>query len=132
MKKDRKATPLILWSLALLGLSVFSGGASAQAPFPFSDGFESGVFGPEWTVNSDSNGRVEVTTSYLPTEGSYLVAMDCVVSGTYANNALDLAIDLTGQAGVELTYWYKEFGDEDHPEDGCFVSDDGVNFHLVQ
>jgi hypothetical protein len=58
--------------------------------------------------------------------------MDALNSGTYGLNCLDLTIDISAQADVELTYWYKEYGDENHAEDGCFISDDGVKFHLVQ
>lgn len=122
-----------LAGIACFGLIVLAlcGTAGAQAAFPYSDGFESGVLGPEWSIVPDANGQIRVTTSYGPHGGDYHVAMDCLVSGTYAYNMLDLAIDLSGQSQVELSYWYKEFGDENHAEDGCFISDDGVNFYQV-
>lgn len=109
-----------------------SGSASGQAYMPYSDGFESGAFGPEWRLSNDPNGRIEVTSQYSPHDGVYHAAMDCLNSGTYALNTLDLEIDLSGETQVDLSYWYKEFGDENHADDGLFISDDGVNFHQVR
>lgn len=118
-------------ALGILGVLTMQGDACSQAAFPFSDGFESGFLGPEWSVGVDPNSHIEVTGLYSPHDGDWHVAMDTLSSGNYALNTLDLTIDLAGLDNVELTYWYKEFGDEDHAEDGCFISDDGVNFHLV-
>ena len=117
--------------MAAAGWFVLAGNAGAQASFPYNDGFESGSLGPEWTATSDPNGEILVTTAHAPHDGAYHVTMDCINSGTYALNTLDLNIDLTGQTDAVLTYWYKEYGDEDDPEDGCFISDDGINFYLV-
>gem|GEM_PF-3420645 len=121
----------LICALGLSSLLTMQGNACSQAAFPFSDGFESGLLGPEWSVGADPNSHIEVTGLYSPHGGDWHVAMDTLVSGNYALNTLDLAIDLSGLDNVELTYWYKEYGDEDHAEDGCFVSDDGVNFFLV-
>jgi hypothetical protein len=46
-------------------------------------------------------------------------------SGGSTTNALDLSLDLTGQADVELTFWLYSFGEGTNPEDGIFFSDDG-------
>ncbi|MEM9023027.1 MAG: T9SS type A sorting domain-containing protein, partial [Bacteroidota bacterium] len=40
-------------------------------------------------------------------------------------NRADLHLDLTGATEVELRFWFKEFSDEFHAEDGVFLSDDG-------
>ncbi len=126
---------LVLRSLAaVLVAALFwalPGTAQGQAYIPYSDDFESGAFGSEWTLSNDPNGRIEVTAQYSPHGGIYHAAMDCINSGTYALNTLDLQIDLGGETQVELSYWYKEFGDENHVEDGLFISDDGINFHQV-
>jgi len=117
--------------LPLVFVFSFAELASARAAFPFSDDFESGGLNPDWSIVPDPNGRIQVTSQYDPHGGSYLVAMDSLNSGSYALNLLDLSIDLAGQAEVELTYWYKEYGDENHAEDGCYISEDGIVFYQV-
>ncbi len=131
MKGKTTLSCAVICVLALLGVLTMQGNACSQASFPYSDGFESGLLGAEWSVGADPNSHIEVTGLYTPHDGDWHVAMDTLNSGVYALNELDLAIDLSGLDNVELSYWYKEYGDEDHAEDGCFISDDGVNFHLV-
>ena len=40
-----------------------------------------------------------------------------------------LLLDLSGEAQVDLAFWWKEFGDETHSQDGVYFSDnDGASF----
>ncbi|MEW5924263.1 MAG: PKD domain-containing protein, partial [Candidatus Zixiibacteriota bacterium] len=50
---------------------------------------------------------------------------DVYTSGTYAQNEAWLRLNLAGKSDVDLTFWWKEFGDEDHTQDGVFFSDNG-------
>ena len=103
------------------------------ATIPYSTGFESGVLDNYWTTASDNNGRVLITTANTPYSGSYQMTMDCSSNGTYSTNQADLALDLTGETEVDLTFHWKEFGDETHSQDGVYFSDDdGASFVKVQ
>jgi len=96
----------------------------------YSTGFEDGELGGEWTAGSDTSyGRIQVTTWNGPRTGSYHVTMDVSSSGNYNTNDLTLLADLSAvSSDAELTYWYKEWNDEDHSADGVSISNDGITF----
>jgi Zn-dependent metalloprotease len=102
------------------------------AGFPFYDGFESGVLGRGWSVVSAAQGEVLVS-GYAPYAGTYSVLLDDLVGdATRSTAALILTIDLAGQSDVVLDFWWREFNDENDPEDGVFISDDnGATWHQV-
>lgn len=95
----------------------------------FSDGFESGALGTGWTVYTTNEGRVRVATGY-PHAGSYSVLLDdSVAASQYSTAAAVLAIDLSDRLNVTLDFWWREFSDESHPQDGVFISSDyGINW----
>ncbi|MFQ5594919.1 MAG: M4 family metallopeptidase [Anaerolineae bacterium] len=102
------------------------------AGFPFYDGFErgpelverAGTLGRGWSVSSTDHGEALVS-SYAPYAGVYsLLLDDAVADGINSTAALILTIDLAGQSDVNLDFWWREFGDENHVEDGVFISDD--------
>ncbi len=99
---------------------------SEYATLPYSTGFESGSFDAYWfTQTSSSEGRIQITSSNSP-RGSYHLTMDDNTNGgDYAQNEAWLKVDLAGKSDVELTFWWKEFSDEDHTQDGVFFSDNG-------
>lgn len=95
------------------------------ANLPYSTGFESGSFDSYWfTQSSNSNGGIEITTAYTP-RGTYHLTMDAITNGTYVQNEAWLRLNLAGKSSVDLTFWWKEFGDETHTQDGVFFSDNG-------
>jgi hypothetical protein len=49
---------------------------------------------------------------------------DVLNDTTFSIAAAILTVDLSGQAQVELDFWWREFTDENHAEDGVFISDD--------
>jgi beta-lactamase superfamily II metal-dependent hydrolase len=103
--------------------------SAATASFPFSDGFETGILGDVWTVQTTVAGRVRVDTAY-PCSGSYAALLDCSPSGSYSTAAIVLAIDLAGQSEVKLNFSWREFLDENHAADGVFISDNqGESWH---
>ncbi len=72
---------------------------------------------------TDNTGRVRVSDSY-PYAGTYSALLDCSSNGTYSTVALVLTVDLSAQTDVDLAFWWREFSDENDPEDGVFISDD--------
>jgi len=104
----------------------------AAVSFPFYDGFESGKLDTGWSEYVTAEGRVQVSANY-PYAGTYsLLLDDSVDNTTYSHAAAILTIDLSGQSNVELSFWWREFDEEDHADDGVFISDDnGASWHRV-
>ncbi|MDD3604760.1 MAG: Calx-beta domain-containing protein [Kiritimatiellae bacterium] len=112
------------------------------ASFPFTETFESGVFSNCWTTYTGTRGRIQFTTNYLPHAGSRHVTLDGNGSFTYGLNEIVLNIDLAGEQGVVLSFWQKEFSDEDQPlpalftnhynGDGVAISVNGTNWYTAQ
>ena len=102
------------------------------ASFPFYDGFESGALSTDWIPFATEQGRVRVSDAH-PYSGTYsLLLDDGAVDEVYAYAGAILSVDLSGQSQVELGFWWREFDDEDHAEDGVFISDDdGATWHQV-
>ena len=102
------------------------------ANLPYSTGFESG-FDQYWTTYTTYEGRVQITSSYTPHSGSYHMTMDDYTSGgNYSQCEAWLALNLAGKSDVDLTFWWKEFGDETHTQDGIYFSDNnGSSFTKV-
>ena len=100
------------------------------ATYPTCADFESGTL-PSYMyqeTNSvgNANGRVQVTTSF-PNNGSYALNLDtdCDNCGGLTQQAAIIAVDLSAASEPELNLWVYEHVDENHPEDGIFISDDG-------
>lgn len=101
------------------------------ATFGVCEGFESGSLPPymyvEHTVAVDgSAGRAEVRAA-RPYQGDYAFNMD--TSPWFGNNIPTLqagvmVVNLAGVSQVELSFWVWEHLDENHPEDGIYISDD--------
>ena len=106
--------------------------APPAAEFPFFDGFEMGALDPVWLTQVIGQGRIQANT-YAPQAGLYSALLDdAVQDSTYSTAALILTIDLAGQPNAVLDFWWREFGDENHPQDGVFLSDDyGANWYQV-
>lgn len=120
-------------------VTILDGAAAQDAtgyPFnpaiiPFNEDFESGSMGNEWAIQTDYEGRVEVSSSY-PNQGNYSLLLDDSLNNSiYSHAAAILALDLSGQTQVDLSFWWQDFGDELDPgEDGVFISDDyGVSWY---
>jgi uncharacterized protein YkwD len=113
----------------------------SAAAAPFYEDFEGGLLGAYWTATSSGGGRIQVTSANGPM-GRYHLTMDSASSGSYGLNELVLTIDLTGQSGIVLSFYHKEFRDEDHAMpssflnscngDGVAVSADGRTWYRVQ
>ncbi len=96
------------------------------ATLPYLTGFETGDTDEYWiTRSSDALGRVQVTTANTPNTGTYHMTMDVNAAGTFNTNEAWLFLDLSGETQVDLEFFWKEFGDEEHADDGIYFSDDG-------
>jgi hypothetical protein len=101
-----------------------------SAAFPSCADFETGTLPgymyPLATTSGAANGRVEVTTAF-PNTGVYGLDIDtdCDGCGGETLQSATMVIDLAGESNVELDFWVHEHGDENNPEDGVFISDDG-------
>jgi hypothetical protein len=114
--------------------SIGGGGGPTQnyATLPYTTGFESGVLDEFWTTHSTGDGRLRVLSSNGPHAGAYHLALDDATSGGYSQNEAWLLLDLSGESQVDLTFWWKDFSDETHAQDGIYISDDdGASFVKV-
>jgi len=117
--------------------------AYAQPELLFEDGFESGSFGPAWTITGTGTHRTIVTTANVPRTGSYHLVMDSNTDVSDARNEATLSVNLAGKSDVEFSFWMKESSDEDNGPptspflngddfDGVAISADGVTWYEVQ
>jgi PKD repeat protein len=98
---------------------------SGYATLPYTTGFESGSFDQYWTTTSSGIGRIRLLTTNTPHSGSYHMVMDVTANGTYSQNEAWLHVNLAGQGDVDLEFWWKDFSDETHSQDGVYFSDNG-------
>ncbi|RMG90050.1 MAG: hypothetical protein D6706_20300, partial [Chloroflexi bacterium] len=104
------------------------------AALPFNDDFESGSLGNAWGIETDYQGRVRVgNDSSFANDGSYSLWLDdSAADTTWSHAAAVLALDLSGYAQVDLSFWWREFEDDDDADDGVFISDDyGATWYQV-
>ncbi|MCI0395891.1 MAG: DUF11 domain-containing protein [Chloroflexi bacterium] len=106
--------------------------ASQTADYPSCTTFETGAFPAtmftEVSQDNASTGRAAVTNLY-PHAGNFGFDLDTndpsgTGSGTTRQAGIMVA-DMTGATEVALSFWVRGHGDEDDPEDGIFISDDG-------
>jgi len=98
--------------------------------YPFADDFETGSLGPAWSTNTTGDGYISVTGAEGP-NGLFHVVTASAVDGTDSLTNMTVTMDLTGQTDVGIRFLHKEFSDEDHVEDGVFVSPDGSSWFLA-
>lgn len=96
------------------------------ATLPYTTGFENGgAFDSYWTTSVTANGRVRLLTTNTPHAGSYHMVMDDATSGGYSQTEAKLGLNLAGQTQVNLSFWWKDFGDETQTQDGIYFSSNG-------
>lgn len=104
--------------------------APGLGSYPLYDDFESGVLGAHWTVASSGHGYVLVSPNDGPLE-SHHVVMASSQAAQDSTASLTVQLDLRGESDVGLRFWHKEFGDENHAEDGVFLSAGGGSWQRV-
>jgi hypothetical protein len=94
------------------------------ASLPFVDDFEGGTLGSAWAVETDFEGRVQVGSADSHA-GTYSLLLDDDTDGAlYSHATAILALDLGDHPQSDLSFWWRDFGDEDDADDGVFISDD--------
>lgn len=112
------------------------------ATMPFFDGFESGMLANVWQTSSTNNGRIQVDTANGPNTGNNHLTLDATSSaGGLSRNEVILTIDLAGRSNVQLSFFMREYGDEDTllpatftgsvNGDGVSMSADGTNWFRI-
>jgi len=95
------------------------------ADLPYYTGFENGI-DPYWELVSDhTNGRIRIDTICDARFGNASLLMDVSASGTFVQNEARLRLNMRNKENVRLSFWWREYGDENDEEDGVFFSDDG-------
>ncbi|MEE2711917.1 MAG: PKD domain-containing protein, partial [Planctomycetota bacterium] len=111
--------------------------ALTAATLPVTEPFTAGLptQGSSGWVFSSSNSFGAITAGQSgvvsPNSGGNALTMSSNTSGNFVQNDATLVIDLAAAGGATLSYWIKETGDEDDPQDGLWISD-GANEALVQ
>jgi len=96
------------------------------ATLPYATGFEATSLDQYWTTTEGAEGRIQITTANGPYAGSRHLTMDDVLNGgAFSQNEAWLHLDLSGETEVDLSFQWKEFGDETHTQGGIFFSDNG-------
>jgi len=95
---------------------------------PYEMTFEEGIDNNWEMFNSNEYGRTLITDEYEPYSGRKHLIMDVITNGIYSINEAWLHLNLEGQERVEIIFFWKEFDDEDHFEDGVFISDKGGEY----
>ena len=110
------------------------------ASMPFSDDFETGQLSAFWSWSMADATALPETGTVKPTnrrevsagEGvnlsfGVLMGKRCDQPAKFTANALDLHLNLAGADQALLDFYVKDQGDEDHIQDGIFLSVDGGN-----
>jgi hypothetical protein len=105
-----------------------SGGT--YATLPYTTGFEAGALDSYWTQAVTANGRVQVLSTSTPHAGTRHLVMDDATSGGYSQTEARLKLNLSGQTQVNLGFWWKDFGDETHTQDGIYFSNNGGSSYV--
>ncbi|WP_340201942.1 tyrosinase family protein [Ascidiimonas sp. W6] len=92
---------------------------------PYSMNFDN-LLDNSWYVGSSNRfGRVQVTTQNGPQSGSRHLTMDVTTNTNFAENEAIVNLNLAGMSNVSLNFWWKEWSDENHDQDGVYFSDGG-------
>lgn len=97
----------------------------SYATLPYTTGFEGGALDAYWTTGVTADGRVRVLSTNTPHGGTYHLVMDDATSGGLSQTEARLRLNLAGQTQANLSYWWKDFGDETHTQDGIYFSSNG-------
>jgi len=101
--------------------------AKVPAPVLFEEDFESGTLdSAKWTVQTTADGRARVSDEF-PGSGRYALLLDDAAGGGTDSTAAAITepFDLSGIPAPVLAFEWRDFNDEDDPEDGVFLSTDG-------
>ncbi|MBK7366810.1 MAG: S8 family serine peptidase [Candidatus Eisenbacteria bacterium] len=98
--------------------------STGYASLPYSTSFDSGVFDSYWSTYLTASGRVQLLTTNTPHTGTRHMVMDASTA-TYSIAAANLKLNLAGVTQANLSFWWKDFGDETQTQDGIYFSNNG-------
>lgn len=108
-------------------------GFAQPASLIFSDGFESGYLSSAWETHSTVDGRLQVTSSNNPAQGSQHVTMGTQVSSSNSRSEMILHFNTGGYTNVVLSFVEREDNDSDNAMSASFTgsqNSDGVAFSV--
>ena len=98
--------------------------AAKYASVPYNQNFNSGKDYFTYLGSSNRFGNIMVTTANSPRSGSHLT-MDVNTNNNYAANEAIINLNLAGMSNVSLSFYWKEWSEEPHDQDGVYFSDGG-------
>jgi|GEM_PF-5345846 len=124
----------LLFSFILLLSLDLSAQLSNYAILPYNTGFESGLDANWYTQTSAPGGRIRPhltgsltwsTFTAVSHTGQYFLGLDDSIGGTFHTQEAWMGLNLAGAQNVSLNFWFSDWNDENHPQDGIFFSDNG-------
>ena len=125
----------LLFSVFALVLFDLNAQVTSYANLPYTTRFETGTLDANWyTTTSAPGGRIRVhqtgvltwsTQTAVSHSGNYFLGLDDSLGGTFHTQQAWMGLNLGGQQNVMLNFWWAEWNEEDHPQDGVFFSDNG-------
>ncbi len=125
---------LLFTLLALVSIDL-NAQITNYATLPYTTGFETGTLDANWhTTSSAPGGRIRVHQSGVLTwstqtavshTGNYFLGLDDSLGGTFHTQQAWMGLNMAGAQNVVLDFWWAEWNEEDHPQDGVFFSDNG-------
>lgn len=92
---------------------------------PYSTSFEAKPMPAHWGAQTTNQGEAIPFDSVARTGTRSLLLHDySATGGIYSQAGGALALDLSRESQVKLSFWWRESNDEDHADDGVFVSND--------
>ena len=127
-KNENGTTTGNIWSF-----TTEAGSGENYAKIPYETGFENGSLDSYWSIKGSTDfSRIQVTPDYQPHAGNYHLTMDVSSNGAYSQNEAWLHLNLSESTTINLSFWWKDFGDETNVQDGIYFSDNGgISFKKV-
>ncbi len=108
----------------------------------YTEDFESGSLGPEWSVTGTRYYTTTVTSMHGPSGGNYHLTMASRIAGRSSRNEATLALELENYEDVVLTFQARDYGDEGNGPppipystgydfDGVAISTNGFDWYEV-
>ncbi len=109
---DGTAVPLGAATADRLAVAGFLGAGAIVHAF---EGFESGTYGPQWSLSSSQpNGKIDNWGGPGTASGTQAMIMHQLPLGPFNLNEAILSTDLSGVSGAQLRFWVAEWHEEDH------------------
>lgn len=112
------------------------------ASLPYHQGFESGVLDSNWyKISSNPNGRIKIWPTdslnwngdtIMSVAGTKFLGLDMPTGGVFNQNQVWLGLNTVGASNLAFSFWWSDWNDELHPDDGVYISSDaGITFVKV-